>query len=86
MIADDAAAETMRLLASGEAGARLVAGESGVAGLAGFLALDSAGRATLGIGAGSRILVFGSEGDTDPEVYRQITGESGDALRAKGAI
>jgi len=85
-IPDAAAAATMRLLASGEAGPRLVAGESGVAGLAGFLALPPADRAALGIGADSRILVFCSEGDTDPGVYAAITGESGDSLRAKGAL
>lgn len=86
LITDTDAADTMRLLASGAAGPKLVAGESGVAGLAGFLALDPATRAGLGIDAASRLLVFGSEGDTDPQVFQEITGRSGDALRAEGAL
>jgi diaminopropionate ammonia-lyase len=85
-IDDAAAAATMRLLASGHAGPRLVAGESGVAGLAGFLALDPQERAALGMTPASRILAFGSEGDTDAGVYAGIVGETGAALRAKGAL
>jgi diaminopropionate ammonia-lyase len=69
-IPDDAAVATMRLLAQ----AGVVAGESGVAGLAGCLlaAADPAAREVLGLGEGSRVLVFSTEGATDPELYARL--------------
>ena len=82
-ISDDAAAETMRLLADGRFGdTPLVAGESGVAGLAGFLAManDPESREWLGIDDKSRIMVFGTEGATDPEMYTEIVGRSPDEV------
>lgn len=83
-IPDAAAAETMRLLASGKAGATLVGGESGVAGLAGFL--TAAARPdwseTLGLDENSVVLCFGSEGDTDPDLYTAIVGRSGRDVEA----
>lgn len=84
-IPDEAAVKTMRLLASGDAGARIVGGESGVAGLAGFLAsaMKPAWRDMLGLTRDSVILVFGSEGDTDPELYETIVGKSGRALEPR---
>lgn len=80
-IPDDAAADTMRKLAT----YGIVGGESGVAGLAGFrvAAADPAMRAALGIDAASRILAIGTEGDTDPVVYRNIVGETGEEVRKK---
>ena len=36
----------------------------------------------LDLGPESRILVFGTEGDTDPELYRSIVGRSAEAVRA----
>ncbi|MEF2073095.1 diaminopropionate ammonia-lyase [Consotaella aegiceratis] len=77
-IPDEAAAATMRLLASGEAGAKIVGGESGVAGLAGLLVLAEHPdwREEIGLTPTSRVLVIGSEGDTDPDLYRQIVGTS----------
>ena len=56
----------------------IVAGESGGTGLAGFLACnrDAAARAHLGLDADARILVFVSEGATDPAIYARITGRS----------
>ena len=59
---------------------RIVAGESGAAGLAGLLALLTepelaAARSHIGLGPSSRIVVFNTEGDTDPESYRRIVGE-----------
>jgi diaminopropionate ammonia-lyase len=70
-IPDDAAVATMRVLAQ----AGIVAGESGVAGLAGCLlaAADPAARETLGLGVDSRVLVFSTEGATDPELYARLT-------------
>ena len=71
-IPDAAALETMRLLA----GQGIVAGESGVAGLAGCLlaAADPAARAALGLDAHSNVLAFNTEGATDPAAYATIVG------------
>ena len=71
-IPDAAAVATMRLLAK----AGVVAGESGVAGLAGCLlaAADAAAREGLGLRKDSRVLVFSTEGATDPELYARLTG------------
>ncbi len=65
-VSDDQAVAAMRLLAA----RGIIAGESAVAGLAGFLESLAAGR--LGLGPASRVLLFGSEGDTDPELYRRL--------------
>ncbi|MDH3413542.1 MAG: diaminopropionate ammonia-lyase, partial [Gammaproteobacteria bacterium] len=76
-IADDAALDVMRILADGVGGdPPVVAGESATAGLAGVLAAIADGDAarTMGLGPDSRVLVFGTEGDTDPELYEQIVG------------
>ena len=84
-IPDAAAAETMRLLADPPAGdPPVVGGESGVAGLAALLLAsgDADARALLGLDETSIVVVIGSEGDTDPETYREITGRSGDQVRA----
>ena len=62
----------MRTLARGVDGdPPLEAGESAVAGLAGCLEA----RELLGLGPNSRVLVFGTEGATDPEVYRRLLEE-----------
>lgn len=77
-IGEEGVAPAMRLLASGDAGGgKIVAGESGVAGLVGLIgaASDPALRARLGLGPESRVLVFGCEGATDPEIYRSIVGD-----------
>ena len=80
MTLEDAAAEDcMRLLAEPPFGDPIiVAGESGVAGLAGFLAAarDADKRRILDLDDTSRILVFGTEGATDPEIYADIVGRS----------
>jgi len=71
-VPDAAAVASMKLLAD----AGIVAGESGVAGLAGFLLTmsDPVARETLGLGAGSRVLLFSTEGATDPALYAALTG------------
>jgi diaminopropionate ammonia-lyase len=71
-IPDAAAIDCMRLLAA----SGIVAGESGVAGLAGFLlaAGDPGARDVLGLGEDSRVLLFSTEGATDPEVYASFVG------------
>jgi diaminopropionate ammonia-lyase len=78
-IDDAAAADCMRLLADGRFGdAPVVAGESAVAGLAGLLlaASDRDARRRLDLRPDSRVLVFGTEGATDPDVYRRIVGRA----------
>jgi diaminopropionate ammonia-lyase len=54
----------------------ILGGESAVAGLCGFL--QAAGDSTLadvmGLGTHSRVLLFGTEGATDPEIFRNLTG------------
>jgi diaminopropionate ammonia-lyase len=74
-IPDEAAVACMRLLAK----QGVISGESGVAGLAGCLlaAADPAARATLGLGAESRVLVFSTEGATDPDLYQRLISDPG---------
>jgi len=54
----------------------VVAGESAVAGMAGLLlaAKELFARTALGLEADSRVLLFGTEGATDPEVYEKLVG------------
>lgn len=74
-VADSAAIEALRKLARPIAkDPALRIGESGVAGLAGLIAAagDPAMRTTLRLDAGSRILLIGTEGATDPELYEAL--------------
>lgn len=68
----------------GAADPPVVAGASGAAGLAGLLA--AAGhpgpRRDLGLDEGSRVLVLGTEGATDPGAYRRIVGRPADEVAA----
>jgi diaminopropionate ammonia-lyase len=76
-VADEAAIDCMRLWAEGRFGdPPIVAGESAVAGLAGFLiaSADPKLRQSLALGSDSRILVFGTEGATDPDLYTRLVG------------
>jgi len=85
---DEAAVDVMRLLAEGRCGdPPLVAGESAVAGLGALLATaaEPAARAALDLGPGSRVLVFGTEGDTDPALYRALVGRSAAEIREAAA-
>ena len=78
-VSDELVAPTMRLLADAPFDdVAIVAGESAVAGLAGFLSATSqpALRSSLGLDADSRILVIGTEGATDPALYESLTGRS----------
>jgi diaminopropionate ammonia-lyase len=72
-VPDESAVDCMRLLARRKPA--VVAGESAVAGLAGLLlaARDPFCRAMLGLDAESRVLLFGTEGATDPETYARLT-------------
>jgi len=87
-IADQAAVDAMRRLASPSgADPVIVAGESAVAGLAAalLLAQDPDARAAVGLGPDSRVLLFGSEGDTDPALYQQLVGRSAAQVLHDGA-
>lgn len=71
------------ILAKGAGGdPRIVAGEAGVGGLAGLMAVagNDAVRQSLALGQESRVLVIGSEGATDPAVYEHIVGRKLDAV------
>ena len=55
----------------------VVSGESGTVGMGGIDALMTEAdyaelKDALGLGADSRVLLFSTEGDTDPENYRNI--------------
>jgi len=78
-ISDDLVAPTMRLLAEGVGDdTPIVAGESAVAGLAALIAVRSNALLSdeLGINEDSRILVFGTEGATDVDIYESIVGRT----------
>jgi diaminopropionate ammonia-lyase len=73
------AVRAVRLLASGETcGEPVVAGETGAAGLGALLcaANDERFRRQLGLSASSRVLLFCTEGATDPGVYASIVRET----------
>jgi diaminopropionate ammonia-lyase len=74
-IPDAAAVAAMRRLAA----AGVESGESGAAGAAGFLlaAADPAARAALRLDRESRVLLFSTEGATDPELYRRLLADGG---------
>ncbi|MCH2133130.1 MAG: diaminopropionate ammonia-lyase [Phycisphaerales bacterium] len=71
-ISDDPVGPVMRRLAE----ASIVAGESAVAGLAGLIEAraDMDLSVALGLASDSRVLLFGTEGATDPAVYQQLVG------------
>jgi diaminopropionate ammonia-lyase len=62
----------------------IVAGESAIAGLAGLLiaSQDDDLRSKLKLTKDSRILVFGTEGDTDEEMYKNMVGRSASEVLA----
>lgn len=87
-VEDDRAVEAMRQLARGSArDVPLVAGESGVAGLAAMNVLRADARlaAQLGLGADSHVLLISTEGATAPSVYAELVGEDAQAVQARQA-
>lgn len=77
-IGDEGVGPAMRMLADGSLGANIVAGESAVAGLAALLSLaDVSSRGLVRLNADSRVLLIGTEGATDPEIYRRLVMETG---------
>ncbi|RDE18406.1 diaminopropionate ammonia-lyase [Motiliproteus coralliicola] len=76
-LSEDAVPATMRLLAKGyQQDPAIEAGESAVPGLAAaVLARGSESFAeALGLNSSSKVLVIGTEGATDPELYQQLVG------------
>jgi len=60
----------------------IVAGETGASGLAALLAArdNPTLRATLALDRDARVLLIGSEGDTDPAIYRQLVGRTAEEV------
>jgi diaminopropionate ammonia-lyase len=82
-VRDSAVPPCLRLLAKSPHGdPSIFAGESAVAGLIALVdaARDPEARALLQLGASSRILLFGTEGITDPIIWRELIAQS-DPLR-----
>ncbi len=79
-ITDESIPKTMQLLANRQI--PIVAGESAVTGLAGFLIAcnDSDLKSKLMINENSKILFFGTEGDTDEKMYEQLVGRSSEQV------
>lgn len=84
-IDDQYALDAVRLLARPHApDPAIVSGETGAAGLAALLAAQAHAplRELLGLDTASRVLLLGSEGDTDPDIYHRITGRTAHEVRA----
>ena len=83
---DDAyALDAVRALARPAAGdPPIVAGETGGTGLAALLAARDYPqiRRTLALDGESRVLLLGSEGDTDPQIYREVVGRNAQEVLA----
>ncbi|WP_130804215.1 diaminopropionate ammonia-lyase [Acinetobacter ihumii] len=82
-IDDQSAVEVMKILATGQYGDQnIVAGESAVAGLAGCIgaATHPDLKKALQLDEKSCVLVIGSEGATDPELYQQIIGKTAEQI------
>jgi diaminopropionate ammonia-lyase len=77
-VQDEASVECMRLLRKGAlGGGSIIAGESGVAGLAGLFATTqdptSQALSQLRLNSSSTVLLIGTEGATDPDIYESLT-------------
>lgn len=76
-IADKHALQAMRVFAKPMGNdPKIVSGETGSTGLGLLLAAhgNTALWKTLGLGPDSRVLLIGSEGDTDPTIYKEVVG------------
>ncbi|WP_353190353.1 diaminopropionate ammonia-lyase [Pandoraea pnomenusa] len=85
-VSDTQAVEAMQRLARGsERDVPFVAGESGVAGLAGLIeaAATPAVASAIGLTADSRVLLISTEGATAPSVYAELVGETADAVATR---
>ena len=87
-VEDDQAVAAMRLLAQGGANdIPVIAGESGVAGLAALEALRADARlsAQVGLDERSSALIISTEGATAPSVYQQLVGQGAEAVLQRQA-
>jgi len=73
-IGEDVVAPTMNLLVKRPE--PIIAGESAIAGLAALIACSKQTHLfdALGLNRSSKVLMLGTEGATDPEIYQQLTG------------
>jgi diaminopropionate ammonia-lyase len=79
VVDDRYALDAMRALAAPVPGdPAIVAGETGASGLAALLAAKEHAEIwqALRLDGRSRVLLIGSEGDTDPDIYRQVVGRA----------
>ena len=83
-ITDDLVAPVMRRLARNGGDPAIVAGESAVAGLAGLIAACRSAELAdaLSLDDYSSVLVIGTEGATDPEIYASIVGRAAEEVAA----
>jgi len=79
-ITDESIPKAMQLLANREM--PIIAGESAISGLAGFLIAcnDDDLKSKLMINENSKVLFFGTEGDTDEEMYERLVGRSSEQV------
>jgi diaminopropionate ammonia-lyase len=78
-IPDNLIAPVMRSLANGDYTSQpVVAGESGVVGIAALIVAcrNSELKRAFNLDENSQILLFGTEGATDPEIYKELVGRS----------
>ena len=82
-ITDESIPKAMQLLANRTP--PIIAGESAITGLAGFLIAcnDVELKSKLMINENSKILFFGTEGDTDEEMYEQLVGKSSEQVLSR---
>jgi len=84
-LSDDHALEAMRVFANPHASdPKIVSGETGSTGLGLLLAAQGNTQVwdALGLNADSRVLLIGSEGDTDPTIYKEVVGRSAEEVLA----
>lgn len=84
-IPDELVAPVMIALADGRFASRpVVAGESAVAGISALIAAcqNPQLKQALNLDSQSQILLFGTEGATDPDIYRQLVGRSAEEVAA----
>lgn len=80
--------DAMRALAAGDGDIPIVSGESAAGGMGVLIkaAADDDLRKALGLDENSRVVLFGCEGATDPEIYEQIVGKSPDEIFNKQSV
>lgn len=84
-LSDAHALEAMRVFANPiGTDPKIVSGETGSTGLGLLLAAQGDKEAwnALGLNAQSRVLLIGSEGDTDPTIYKEVVGRSAEEVLA----